>query len=110
VSEHPIPRARDDTDAVKDLARDLGPDSHLQGRGQRLPLRSHLQRPAAQAGDRPRGGGGGSGGGEEADAAQREPLGSPLRASVGRGLTSSALLLDLYAPKCLEEVFSEVRD
>jgi hypothetical protein len=23
VSEHPIPRARDDTDAVKDLARDL---------------------------------------------------------------------------------------
>ena len=23
MSEHPIPRARDDTDAVKDLARDL---------------------------------------------------------------------------------------
>src|SRR3712207_7069865 len=54
------------------------------GRGQRLPRRSQLQRPAAQAGDDARCCGGGSGGGEEAGAAQRGSVGCRPSASPAR--------------------------
>jgi hypothetical protein len=69
VSEHPDPRPRDDTDAVKDLARNLADIaaqiSTFKGVANAY-LGDRLRRPAARAGDRPRGGGG-----EEAGAAQR---------------------------------------
>jgi hypothetical protein len=79
--EYPVPRPRDDTDAVKDIARDLAEVasqiSSFKGEANAYlsdpnynALRLRLENAHAA-----RGGRSGSGGGEEASTAQREPLG-----------------------------------
>ena len=86
------PLPRDHTDPAKDIEPQTSPENIASQiatfKGEvnaylRDPNYNHAK--AAQARERPRSGRGGSGGGEETSAAQREPLGSPLRASAGSG-------------------------